>query len=148
MVNLGLIKDFNDCPVEIPRLSFSLPPDRAGSDPLLKCRLHGEAEMWDLTVPRSQGESAPEWMARLAETVMNLGQHAWCVNTHDLARTLQMPLDQALGEWGRFFWPRFRFDCVFYFSAGSDGDLIRKFFQDWQKKETRVCFREKYDLAI
>ena len=125
-----------------------MPPGLVRSTPLLRCRLHGEAEMWDLIVPRNQGESSSEWMARLAETVVNLDQHAWCVNTRDLSGTLRLSLDQALGEWGRFFWPRFRKDCVFYFAAGSNGDLIRKHFLEWQKKETRVCFRERYDLAM
>ncbi len=124
-----------------------MPQDCGKAVTLLRSWPHNEIQMWELIVPRNAGENSEKWMSRLAGIIKNLGGHAWCVNTHDLVRNFQMPLDSALQEWGRHFWPRFKHNSVFYFTAGNDAGLIRQNFLKWHKKETNVCFRERYDLV-
>ena len=148
MVNLGLIKDFNTCPAEIPRLSFCVPPDYCGKTTLLRSWIHRDVRMWELMVPRDPGESPQAWFDRLAGVLKGLNSHAWCVNTRDLVQSLQLPLNKSLQEWGRLFWPKFKLDCLFYFTAENQGQLIRQKFLEWEKKETIVCFRQKNDLTM
>ena len=148
MINLGLIKDFNSCPVTIPRLSFCVPP---GYDPgmnLLKSWPEQDEQAWELVVPRLQGEDPGIWFKRLTGTLVNLKVYAWCVNTHELIRILQLSLDKTLEHWSDYFWPNFKFDSIFYFKSETDVDKIRQILIKWHKTEPLICFRERYDLTI
>lgn len=98
-------------------------------------------------VPRRTGEGVQDWVSRMARVVSNLGGYAWCVNTHELVQKLQLPVDKALQEWGGFFWLDFRKDSLFYFKTGQDADLIRPILEKWQRNETIICFRDRYDLT-
>lgn len=148
MVNLGLIKDFKSCPAEVPRLSFCLPRDCEGQMTLLKSWLYQGIRVWELVIPRGSDEKPEQWISRLSGVIKNLGQYTWCLSTRDLIQNLHLPPDQALKEWGRLFWPHFRHDSLFYFTAENQAQIIRQIFFQWQNNDTIICFRKKYDLAV
>ncbi|WP_045216745.1 hypothetical protein [Desulfonatronovibrio magnus] len=148
MVNLGLVKDFKSCPPEIPRLSFCLPPDSSDNLPVLKSWVQQGTRLWDLTYPMLHGQSLNQWVQNLTSVLMNLKAYSWCVNTSDLIHVFHLPLDKALASWGELFWPLFNNDCLFYFVASNDADLIKPVLKKWEKTETIICFRNRYDLTI
>lgn len=115
---------------------------------LLKSWPEQETQVWELAVPRNPDERPDIWIKRLSRVVDNLGGYAWCVNTQELVQNLQMPPGEALHEWGRFFWPAFKGDGLFFFTADSHGEIIRQQFLKWQASETTICFRRKYDLTL
>lgn len=147
MVNLGLVKDFKDCPPGIPRLSFRVPSGKTRHAALLRSWPERDVQEWELIIARFPEETPCEWVKRAAGILAGLKGYVWCVNTHDLIQVFQLPLDRALDEWNRFFWPVFKFDSLFYFKAEDDADLIRKVLLQWQKNQTTICFRNRYDLT-
>ncbi len=125
-----------------------MPPEYRQDMTLLKSWLDRDVRVWELVVPRYPEESPEQWIYRLATVVQNLGGQAWCVNTHELVRNLQMPMDKALLEWGRHFWPCFKKNSLFFFKAENDARLIRQRFLQWQKENTLMCFRRRYDMTV
>lgn len=148
MVNLGLIKDFKSCSAGVPRLCFCAPQGSDGKMTLLKSWLDQGIRVWELVIPRWSDEKPEQWIRRLSGVIKNLGQYTWCLSTRDLIQNLHLPLDQALKEWGRLFWPHFRQDSLFYFTAENQAQIIRQIFFHWQNNDTIICFREKYDLTM
>lgn len=148
MVNLGLVKDFNSCPSDTPRLCFCPPSELYDEVPLLKSWTHKEEQLWELIIPNSSRIEIHAWIQNISQILQHLNKYQWCVNTHDLVHVFQLPLDKALYEWGRHFWPIFKFDSIFYFEADSDAQIIRDIFLEWEKKETNICYRKRYDLTI
>ncbi|RQD64725.1 MAG: hypothetical protein D5R98_03955 [Desulfonatronovibrio sp. MSAO_Bac4] len=104
--------------------------------------------MWELIVPNNSKIEIHSWTQNISQILQRLNKYQWCVNTHDLVHVFQLPLNKALYEWGRHFWPVFRFDSVFYFKADNDAQIIRNIFLEWEKKETNICYRKRYDLTI
>ncbi|WP_028575584.1 hypothetical protein [Desulfonatronovibrio hydrogenovorans] len=148
MVNLGLVKDFKSCPLEIPRLSFDPFPETGQTRPELRSWPVKEGVIWELILPRDPEKDIESWVADTAHIISGLNKLAWCVDTHQLIPLFNLPLDKALREWGRLFWPRFRHDCIFYFSSKSHDSIIRQVLLEWGRSETTICFRNRYDLTI
>lgn len=147
MINLGLVKAFNLCPPEIPRLSFCLPAGLEGPSPVLKSWLEEDERIWELIVAGDNEQSPEQWAWKLCSVLKSLGKPAWCVNTHDLIQIFRLPLDRALEKWGELIWPMNPCNCVIYFKAGQDLEILQQIFALWVKKHTNVCFRSKYDLT-
>ncbi|MFW5730599.1 MAG: hypothetical protein ACOCV7_03020 [Desulfonatronovibrionaceae bacterium] len=147
MINLGLVKAFNLCPAEIPRLSFRLPAGLEGASPVLKSWLEEDERIWELIVAREDQQSPAQWAGLVCSVLQGLGKPAWCVNTHDLIQVFRLPLDRALEKWGETVWPMNPCNCVLYFKTGQDREILQQIFAMWVKKHTNVCFRSKYDLS-
>lgn len=114
---------------------------------LLRSWPEGEAQEWELIIARLPEETSCEWVKRVARILTDLKGYVWCVNTHDLIQVFQLPLDKALEQWNIFFWPDFKFDSLFYFKAKDDAEFIRQVLLQWQRNETTICFRDRYDLT-
>ncbi len=148
MVNLGLSRDLDACPILFSRLGFTQPADEAARGPLLRSWPSQQGRAWELFFPVQKDQDHAAWVQELAACLKGLGQARWCVNTYDLVQIFSLPLDKALSRWGELFWPRFRMDSVFIFSAGEDINLVREVLEMWHRRETNICLRSHYDFTL
>lgn len=124
-----------------------MPPGRDKTSPVLRSWPEGDIQEWELIIARFPEETPFEWVKRVTRILAGLKGYVWCVNTHDLIQVFQLPLDKALEQWNTFFWPEFKFDSLFYFKAEDDTEFIRQVLLQWQRNETTICFRSRYDLT-
>ncbi len=147
MVNLGLVQDFESCPAHFVRVSFFLPEEAETSGPLLSSWPINEQQIWQLFFPRSQDMSLDLWAEELACCLQDLGYGKWCLNTRELIRMMNLAPDQALIMWGELFWPKFRMDSVFIFTAKSASPAVKKTLDLWHRSVTNICRRGHYDFT-
>ena len=147
MVNLGLIKDLESCPDHYPRLFFQLPPQWEDQGPILTASPEQGQQIWKLFFPKQESTDLASWVNQLAQCLQNLRQPKWCVNTQDLVRVVNLPLDLALTRWGDLFWPQFNQDTVFIFATHEDTSAVREILSRWHKTRTNLCLRKHYDLT-
>ncbi|GEM_PF-1146888 len=147
MINLGLARNFESCPDRFARLSFLLPVGEENKGPLLAAHPAGSRHVWHLYFPCKANQNKASWARELALCLQCLGHSNWCLNTHDLAEVMELPLDEALRSWGELFWPYFIRDSVFIFTAGDDPMVIKEILGLWHRSMTCVCLRRQYDLT-
>ncbi len=148
MVNLGLTQDLDSCPSLFPRLGFTLPANEDVRGPLLKSWPSQHSRAWELFFPIQKNLDHAAWVLELSACIRGLGQTRWCIKTHDLVQVFNLPLDKSLARWGELFWPNFRLDSVFVFTAGEDENLVREVLEMWHRRETNICLRSRYDFTV
>ncbi|WP_291318340.1 hypothetical protein [Desulfonatronospira sp.] len=148
MINLGLTRELDSCPILYSRLGFELPTGEDTGGPLLRSWPSEYARTWELFFPLQKDQDHAEWAMELSTCIEGLGQTRWCVNTHDLVRVFNLPVDKALARWGDLFWPHFTMDSVFVFTVKDDVHLVREVLEIWHRRETNICLRRHYDFTL
>ncbi len=148
MVNLGLSRDLDSCPILFARLGFTLPANEDVRGPLLKSRLSQQGRVWELFFPIQKDQDHAAWVLELSACIKGLGQTRWCIKTHDLVQVFNLPLYNSLARWGELFWPNFRMDSIFIFTVSDDENLVRKVLKIWHRRRTNICLRRHYDFTL
>ncbi|EFI35083.1 hypothetical protein Dthio_PD2477 [Desulfonatronospira thiodismutans ASO3-1] len=148
MVNLGLTREPDSCPILFARLGFALPAGEDTRGPLLRSWPVQQDRIWELFFPLQQDQDHAAWARDLAACLKGLGQSRWCVDTHGLVQIFNLPLEKSLSRWGELFWPHFRMDSVFVFATGNDDHMVREVLESWHRRETNICLRRHYDFTL
>lgn len=153
MVIFGFVSSSERCPDQVRHVCFQ--PARASSVPSLPA----EAEIapdrrgqtrWLLTwnIPE---QAPPEiWARRMGRQMRGLDWNPWCLNTPSLARTLDLPADQALRLWGDPFWSVYltdlHDDVLVYLAVGDQRRLIYQAVRHWEARFPDIRFATEHDL--
>ncbi len=148
MVNLGVVQDFESCPAQFVRVSFFLPDEAETPGPLLSSWPFNDLQIWQLFFPRRQSMTLDLWAEELAGCLQGLGYGKWCLNTRELIKMMNSAPDQALIKWGELFWPNFRMDSVFIFTAQDALPAVKKTLDLWHRSLTNICVRGHYDFTV
>jgi len=147
MVNLGFVKDFNQCPPDLPRVFLS----SGGNDNnlLSLCSYPVEdKQIWELYyhVPPDKSESV--WIMELAQALIKLNLQKWCFNVFDLLNIYYLSFEDALDRWGQFFWNYYNVDAIVYIPVRDVKSTVYKVGKKWEREFTHLTLRSRYDLTL
>jgi hypothetical protein len=147
MVNLGFVKDFNLCPPDLPRVFFS--SGGQDNDPLqLFSYPYQGRQIWELHYHVSPDKSDSVWIRELAQSLIKLNLHKWCLNVFDLLDIYYLSFEDALDRWGKIFWNYYNVDAVVYIPVRDVKLTICKVVMKWEREFTHLALRSRYDLTI
>lgn len=148
MVSLGFIKNSEQCPQAVRQVRVLRSPVPLPSPGEATVRIWHDRQgltRWGFDWGVWDTASYARWAALLAARIIKLGWNAWWLDVACLSKTLNLPVEEALGLWGASFWDAYAAETLVLLDVGQQRKAVYQAVRCWENQFAWVRFSSGHD---